>query len=563
MSFVPPSPSQEFGVIEEGRGNAVSKVPPNNNQSRHDSSEGDVPLMTRRQTRSSAKEQDGSTTPREGRVLRDTARNKGRDAGGHARDHSMLRQPTKTSPKAATKHKKPGPKAWAPKPIMKNDRKAKKMLIREIEGYWGRGFIKAYVPKCHRPLVKRGSGGKRSAYREHETNPMEWLPSVLKAILMIAKLTDDREWLEQAMNEVVRYRIKNTGNRKPQLVTTDFDVIEDMLVKDWEVGYSFGIRYKHLMVNPKDGEEDDENIDHILEAGTDSDDSHANDSMSEDEETGEDDDDDEDENQDRSGISNKYQQSSGYTKAPQRLPPAPPRLQPKQPKKNKKTPIKQEEQEDIYGGSAQMPGYGPPIDPWGRPMPGYGGRDTYNNGYGGYGGGYGPGFGGYGGYGFPPPGLAPPYGENARRGSQQPHARGMPPYPSPHHGMTPAPSIPGSEYSAYSNNPEQRGHKRGRASPVGQNKRARDGYGQLPGYGMHGLPNPYHGAHTKIKLESPFDEHHSLDDDFDGPSNDIGAQDGDLDDNDAADAEVEAMEIELKLAKLKSARLREKQRMKK
>jgi hypothetical protein len=336
MSFVPSSPSQELSVIKDGGGNAMSKAQPDNNQVQHDSSENEVPLMTRRQTRSSAKEQDGSTTPREGRILRDIARNKGRDSSGNAPDRPMLRQPPKTLPKAATKHKKPGPKAWAPKPIMKNDKKAKKRVIREIEGFWGRGFIKAYIPKCHRPLVKRGSGIKRTAYREHETDPKNWLPSVLKAILMVAKLTDDREWLKQAMNDVVRYRIKHTGNRKPQLVTTDFDVIEDMLVKDWAVDYSFEIRYKHLLVNPKDGEEDDESIDHILEAGTDSDDSHANDSESEDEETSEDDDKDEDEDQDRSGVSNKYQQSSGYTKAPQRLPPPPPRLQSKQQNKNNK-----------------------------------------------------------------------------------------------------------------------------------------------------------------------------------------------------------------------------------
>jgi hypothetical protein len=563
MSFVSPSPSQEFSVIKDGGGNAMSKAQPDNDQVRHDSSEDDVPLMTRRQTRSSAREQDGSVTPREGRVLRDTARNKGRDSGGNARDRPMLRQPPKTPPKAATKHKKPGPKAWAPKPIMKNDMKAKKRVIREIEGFWGRGFIKAYIPKCHRPLVKRGSGTKRTAYREHETDPKNWLPSVLKAILMIAKLTDDQEWLKQAMNDVVRYRIKHTGNRKPQLVTTDFDVIEDMLVKDWAVDYSFEIRYKHLLVNPKDGEEDDESIDHILEAGTDSDDSHANDSESEDEDTSEDDDDDENEDQDRSGVSNKYQQSSGYTKALQRLPPAPSRLQSKQTKKNKKIPIKQEQQEDVFGGGAQMPGYGPPVDPWGRPIPSYGGRDAYNNRYGGYGGGYGGGFGGYGGYGFPPSGSAPPYGRDTRRGSQQPHAQGMPPYIPPHHAMTPAPSIPESQFSAYSNNPEQRGQKRGRASPAGQNKRARDGSDEFHSYNMPGFLSPYHGTRTKIKLESPVNEHHSLDDDFNGPNNDIDAPDEDLDDNDVADAEVEAMEIELKLAKLKAARLREKQRMKK
>jgi hypothetical protein len=48
-------------------------------------------------------------------------------------------------------------------------------------------------------------------YRDHETDAKKWLPSVLKAILSIAKLTSDKSWLKKAMNDVVRYRIKNTG----------------------------------------------------------------------------------------------------------------------------------------------------------------------------------------------------------------------------------------------------------------------------------------------------------------------------------------------------------------
>jgi hypothetical protein len=126
--------------------------------------------------------------------------------------------------------------------------------------------------------------------------------------------------------------------------------------------------------------------------------------------------------------------------------------------------------------------------------------------------------------------------------------------------MTPAPSIPESNHS---NNPEQHSRKRGRASPVGQNKRARDGYAHHSGYEMQCYPDPYRGARTKIKLESPADERHISDDDFDGPSNDIGASGDEVDAETTADAEVEGMEIELKLAKLKAARLREKQRKKK
>ena len=83
-------------------------------------------------------------------------------------------------------------------------------------------------------------------------------------MLMIAKLTSSKKWIYKATNDVVRYRIKNTGNRKPQLVTTDFDVIEDMLGKGWEVEYSFGIQYKHLLVNRKDDVESDEDTEHIF-----------------------------------------------------------------------------------------------------------------------------------------------------------------------------------------------------------------------------------------------------------------------------------------------------------
>lgn len=132
------------------------------------------------------------------------------------------------------------------KSVSKNDMQAKAQLIREIERCWGKDFIQKYIPKCHRPLTKR-KNKKRSIYRNHEIDPKNWLPSVLKAILMVAKQTDDKAALKKAMNEVVRYRIKHTGNRKPQLVTTDFDVIEDIVMKGWKCQDSFKIRYKHLL----------------------------------------------------------------------------------------------------------------------------------------------------------------------------------------------------------------------------------------------------------------------------------------------------------------------------
>jgi hypothetical protein len=46
----------------------------------------------------------------------------------------------------------------------------------------------------------------------------------------------------------------------------------EMLIKDWDVAYSFGIRYKHLMINPQGQQETDKDIDHILGVQSDEDD---------------------------------------------------------------------------------------------------------------------------------------------------------------------------------------------------------------------------------------------------------------------------------------------------
>lgn len=87
---------------------------------------------------------------------------------------------------------------------------------------------------------------------------------------MISNLTNDKVFLRKAFNDVVRHRIKHTGNRKPQLVTTDFDIIEDMIVRGWDIDTSFTVRYKHLLLtNPKGYAETDEDIDHILSCGDD------------------------------------------------------------------------------------------------------------------------------------------------------------------------------------------------------------------------------------------------------------------------------------------------------
>lgn len=101
-------------------------------------------------------------------------------------------------------------------------------------------------------------------------DPKYWLPSVLKCVLNVSKLSSDKDLLRQTFTDIVRHRIKNTGNRKPQLVTTDFDVAEDMLSRGWDLVTSFSIRYKHLLLShPRGKIETDEDIDHILDVGDD------------------------------------------------------------------------------------------------------------------------------------------------------------------------------------------------------------------------------------------------------------------------------------------------------
>lgn len=207
------SPNLGYGSLRMD----INKIPPvmqsTKQQSHYDSSNDDMPVHRRRPLRASSQDRDN------GYNLRDR---------GQQQDHtsesdvvstpnkrlgilkSAVRQPPVAAAKASSK-KKPGPRPWANKPIKKNDMEAKKKVILEIEKYWGKNFIKTYISKCHRPLIKRGKSGKRAAYRDHETDPKKWLPSVLKALLGLAKLTQDKAWIKKAMNDVVRYRIKNTG----------------------------------------------------------------------------------------------------------------------------------------------------------------------------------------------------------------------------------------------------------------------------------------------------------------------------------------------------------------
>jgi hypothetical protein len=224
---------------------------------------------------------------------------------------------------------------------------------------------------------------------------------------MIAKLTNNRKWLNQAMTDVVRYRIKNTGNRKPQLVTTDFDVIEDMLVKDWRVKYSFGIRYKHLLVNHKDQEVEDEDVDRILQVQSSD---QEGESVSADQEvpgTSDSDSDDYITQQHGGGVSYGYQVMRRYHQ---------PSPSVARSKKNKKQVIKDESlmgllppPPDMYSDYHGRPS----TDQWGRPMV------TPLQGFGDHGG-YGRSYSDYKGYSGYPPYSQPQFSVHDRQVSQQP-----------------------------------------------------------------------------------------------------------------------------------------------
>ncbi|KAF2849600.1 hypothetical protein T440DRAFT_426776 [Plenodomus tracheiphilus IPT5] len=524
MAFEASSPPHKYTPPKDETDAMLPSSPASTLHIRQESSDEDTPIMMHRKP---PKHVDGTSQQE---------RRSGRSTNDRERPASSKKAPAKPTVKKNGKtYKKPGPQPWASKPIMKNDMVAKKAVIREIECYWGKGFIRSYIPKCHRPLVKRGAHGKRPMNRAHETDPKKWLPSVLKAILMIAKLTNNKKWLKEAMNDVVRYRIRNTGNRKPQLVTTDFDVIEDMLVKDWAVDYAFEIRYKHLLVNRKDQQETDEDIDHILQvAEDDGDDGSDGDWGDEDDDMGKlegelDDDDDDDEEEEfeqgYGGISDKYQQSSGYTKADRHSPAPLSRQQHMKDDQSKLSRIKSEPAstppmerlrrgQNSYMHGHTMPGYGGPLmSPWGAPMPPpYGGYGSF------------PGYSGYQGY------SHPHFPNRERSQHQNPYTM----YPPPHH-MT---SMPGHHYQQ---------------PPFGNNQVSGNGYGMEPA-GLRTLtPSSARqgSAHPKIKRESPgYDEPIMSVGEFNGPQNAVGATMNDEDED--VDGELEAVELELKLARLRA-----------
>ena len=191
-------------------------------------------------------------------------------------------------------------------------------------------------------------------------------------------------------------------------MTTDFDVLEDMLVKDWDVTYSFSIRYKHLLVHSRGQQETDKDIDHILGVGSGIDED-------DDEDHDEDDESDNDDDQDRGNIDEKggraeevhhgtpagqYFPPGGYANVPQYPHPyfmSAPSLEQHGDKPSSSTtrgsegslqtsrPTAANKKREIQAYSQLHP-YGPPLGPWGQPLP-------YTN-FGGYGG-----YGIYGGYG--------------------------------------------------------------------------------------------------------------------------------------------------------------------
>ncbi|KAF1832499.1 hypothetical protein BDW02DRAFT_424260 [Decorospora gaudefroyi] len=477
MNFTTSSTTQEERIVpkvEDGE-ELTTMAQPDGNRMCRESSEDSTPIMTLRETRNPAKK----ASP----------------------ERRTTRKPNKSTPKKADQHKK-GTTARRAKAVLKNDINVKRGVIKEIESYWGKSFIKNYIPKCHRPLVNRGKRGKRSMNRNHETNPEQWLPSVLKAILMIAKLTNNKKWLSKAMNDVVRYRIKNTGNRKPQLVTTDFDVIEDMLVKDWNVEYAFEIRYKHLLVNRQEQQGPDEDIDHIFQ--TDSDDDEGSDSEEKMNYASGDSDSEDGFDQGQGGVSSNY---PGYvkkgshhisrslsrekkhgnskqtaTKSKNSMPMHPP-------------PLPYQGPYSYY--SPHMPGYGPPMNHWGQPMPSYG---SYGDGYDRVGGGSGGGYGGHPGYGVGGSGSS----REDRQGSQQPYYGML----NPHHMMNTTPSTPDIA-------------RQSQESP-------------------------------KIKRESTdLEEHTGFVEDYDNDV--VGQQETGIEDaTEEVDAELAELELELKVARLKA-----------
>lgn len=317
--------------------------------------------------------------------------------------------------------------------------------------------------------------------------------------------------------------------------------MEDILVHDWDVPYSFSIRYKHLLVNRQGQQETDEDIDHILgvgagkEAGSDEEIGHIEDIDNDDmndaedynEETGHD------------TLTGQYFHASSYTSTPQYPPPYSIPTLPPQMQNNKRDNNSRVSSELPSRPQAPFPGrgvqhgygptypYGPSVDPWRRPTPCGGGHD----GLGGYGG-----YGMYGGYGAH---VLPPECDG-RQSSQLPRYYG---YPT-HHMIPPSPSRPDT-------NSLRRQRSQGSTS---SDNNARSEIAQSPfpmsqpGFHPYGYAQDFHNNdddRAELKQETTEIEMRG-----EVLTNSIG------DDNSAAalEAELRATELELKVARLQAKR---------
>jgi hypothetical protein len=189
-------------------------------------------------------------------------------------------------------------------------------------------------------------------------------------------------------------------------VTTDFDVLEDMLVKDWDVAYSFSIRYKHLLVKGQGQQETDRDIDHILGvvSGEDEAEDHDEDSKSDDDDKqncGDVEEEDESDDEVHHGAPTGRYLPPGGNANMSRYPyphfmsaPFPGQhsgrssnstMRSSEGSQKTPRPITADKQHEMQAYSQIYP-YGPPLGPWGQPLP-----YTSFGGYGGYGmhGGYG------------------------------------------------------------------------------------------------------------------------------------------------------------------------------
>jgi hypothetical protein len=325
-------------------------------------------------------------------------------------------------------------------------------------------------------------------------------------------------------------------------VTTDFDVLEDMLVKDWGVEYSFSIRYKHLLRSGQGQQETDKDIDHILGVGSGGDEDEDED---EDEDHNEDDESDNDDNQDREEKGKRGDEIHHGAPTGQYFPPGGYANVPRYPhpfisvpsfgqqgerqsksttrgsKGSSQTSLPSEKQREMQAYS-HLYQYGPALGPWGQPLP-------YTD------------FGGYGPYGMHVGHGA--YGQRSDNTGVQSS------YPPQHYGM--APNQYGIDHTS---------RKRTQDDSIGSEKRIRTNLSEsdiatsrpdLPVFNhpLHEDPRDVKGG-TEAKKESHWPSVPP-----NTSANEVqGEPDGTGENHNAAalDAELRATQLELKVAQLQA-----------